>query len=53
MYVLLPGCNNGKNKSGYNKLETDDVESDSEFYHKGIFTFISQIRIKGFFFCRD
>ena len=39
MYVLLPGCNNGKNKSGYNKLETDDVESDSEFYHKGIFYF--------------
>ena len=54
MYVLLPGCNNGKNKSGYNKLETDDVESDSEFYHKGIFTSIIQIRIKGFYlYCRD
>ena len=50
MYVLLSGCNSGKNKSGYNKLETDDVESDSEFYHKGIFTSISQIRIKGFAF---
>ena len=47
IYVLFSGCNNGKNKSGYNKLETDDMESDSEFYHKGMFTFINQIRIKG------
>ena len=43
--VLFPGCNNGKNKSGYNKLETDDMESDSEFYHKGMFISICQHRL--------
>ena len=39
-YCLFTGCNNNKNKSGYNRLETDDIDSDAEFYQKGLFTII-------------
>ena len=36
MINLVLGCSNNKNKSGYNRLETDDIDSDGEFYQKGL-----------------
>ena len=34
-YYYFAGCNNNKNKAGYNRLEADDFDSDGEFSRKG------------------
>ena len=32
---FFAGCKNNKSKTGYNRLEADDVDEDTEFYSKG------------------
>ena len=34
-FYYFAGCNNNKNKAGYNRLEADDFDSDGEFSRIG------------------